>query len=430
MRAQFLIRLSLLSLIAITASGAAFSFPPHNENKDERMLSLKSVLRRKNDVFVSNDAGIFRASLSEKRWERVTLPEMMPRGGSFADEPEDAKVIFYYAYKYPSATRGESGDPGVYGLYLSEDDGRSWRLVSAKSDYGPVFLHPNGTLYAVTNALTFMDRAHVWMSKDAGVSWREITGKSFGMILRIFADPAHPDLVCLAANSIRNYIFQATDENYDWRVTRELARDETPGAKSTLPASHYSTRTVLYMLGATLNNYFEFDFGELTSIPAFDLVPAEARFTFGLDQRKVVSFSLRFLPEDSVISEVGRSQQPPPTTIKIPDQKEGTDLWGINILKPDGNLVSVQPYVTKRIYEARERAEALSRIKAEGNFLTYDFSRKRPLTRSIDLGRLYDFPVTGTYRVQLVYDNSWLNDFSDEKWVGTFGSRVFEVTIK
>src|SRR5689334_11940914 len=97
MRGQFLIRLSLLSLVAATALDVVFPSSIRRENEDERLLPLNSVLRRKDDVFVSNDAGIFRASLSEKRWETLALPRTMPRGGKLADEPEDARVIFYYA---------------------------------------------------------------------------------------------------------------------------------------------------------------------------------------------------------------------------------------------------------------------------------------------------------------------------------------------
>jgi len=62
---------------------------------------------------------------------------------------------------------------------------------------------------------------HVLMSQNLGESWRDITGKSFGEIFAVFADPDHPDLICLGGNSIRNYIFQATDENYEWKATRE-----------------------------------------------------------------------------------------------------------------------------------------------------------------------------------------------------------------
>ncbi len=136
------------------------------------------------------------------------------------------------------------------------------------------------------------------------------------------------------------------------------------------------------------------------------------------------------MPEDRVISEVSAAGLAKATTIKIPDQKEAAYLWGVNIQRPDGRLVSVEPLMTRMIYESREREETLSRLKAEGDFLIYEFNNRRPLSRSIDLARLYDFPLTGTYRVQFVYDNGWLNDFTDGKWVGSFGSRAFEVTIK
>ena len=144
------------SVLVSTSSGNDLHLISYNENENKRNLPLVSVLLRKHEVFASNGEGIFRASLSEKKWEQVTIPAGMPRGGKFADQPEDAKVILYYASKLPSPTRCENGAACLYGLYVSEDDGRRWRLVSQKDDYGPVFLHTNGTLYAVTNAATFM----------------------------------------------------------------------------------------------------------------------------------------------------------------------------------------------------------------------------------------------------------------------------------
>ena len=417
------------SVLNTSSSSDAFQLISDKGTKDERSLPVISILLRKHDVFASNDGGIFRASLLEKKWERVKMPATMPRGGRFADQPEDAKVIFYYADKLPSITRSESGG-SIYGFYISEDDGRTWRLVSQKDDYGPVFLHPNGTLYAATNAATFMDHAHIWMSKDVGISWREITGKSFGMIVSMFADPDHPGLICLVGNSIRGYVFQATNETYDWRAIVEWDWRREHQAKDQLPLYGYSTRTVIYMLNATLNNYFEFDFGRLTALPAFDLIPEKTQFVFHKDERKTIPVSLRFLPADSQISAVARLQQPAPTTIKIPDQKEGTDLWGMNILNPDGTRTAVQAQVTKMIYESRERAETLNRIKAEGKFQVYDINHEQSLTRSIDLSKLYDFTKTGTYRIQLIYDNSFLDDQSDGKWVGSFRSRIFEVLIR
>lgn len=426
MRAQSLIRLFLLPVLTLTALSFASSLP-HDENKGERGLPLKSILRRRDEVFVSNDAGVFRASLAEKKWHRVNMLPTMPLGGRFADEPEDAKAIYYYASQYPYTIKSDKSDAHLYGLYLSEDDGQSWRLVSAKDDYGPVFLHPNGTLYAVTNSVTFRDHAHIWMSKDQGESWREITGGTFGMILYIFADPDHPDLICLFGNSIRGYVFQPSDENYEWHHIVEWDWSRSHPPKGTLPAPHYATTTTLYMLTATLDNYFDYDFGKLTFIPAFDLAPEKTDYTFKKDQPKVVSLSLRFLPDDSEIP-VGRLEQP--TAIKIPDQKNGTDLWGINILNPDGTRTFIQSRVTKTVYESHEREQALSKIKAAGNFQVFEFNHEHPLTRSIDLGKLYDFSLQGTYRVQLIYDNISLDDKSDGKWVGSFGSRAFEVTIR
>ena len=49
--------------------------------------------------------------------------------------------------------------------------------------------------------------------------------------------------------------------------------------------------------------------------------------------------------------------------------------------------------------------------------------------RSLDLTALCDFPAAGTYRVQVVYEDTLIADRKKGEWSGRFCSPVFELKI-
>ena len=249
-----------------------------------------SVLRQKTDVFASNKVGVFRANLESRQWHKLDLPVSMPLGGRFAKVPTESAMILYVA----SGRFDGSASEGTYGVYSSRDAGETWSLLSENDDYGAVLLLPNGSLFAVTNPGNFNGPSRVHVSRDMGKTWQDITGESFGGVFDIFPDPDHPNQVCLKLSSIREYILQADDERYLWKGTRAWGWHAELFRTTEFFERGYSTQTTGYMLGATLNNYFQYDFGDCAAIPSFDLSPDEPQIVVAQGQAIVVPITIRF----------------------------------------------------------------------------------------------------------------------------------------
>lgn len=420
-------RTSLLTLLLVAQVATAVT--DATEPDQARLSPIRSVLRREHDVFVSNGVGLFRAELSVQTWTQLPLANGMPVNGYFAKQPSNSKIVFYYVPKWITAMVPEANTQ-IPGLYASQDSGQSWRLVSKSDDYGPVFLHPNGKLFAVTNGGNLMGTARIHLSNDLGENWRDITGGSTMEIISIFVDPDHPDLVCLVGNSIRGYILQAADEGYAWQETREWEWRRRHNNEKDFFSRFYHTTTTLYELHATLLNYFAHDFGNRAALPAFDIVPQKDAYTFSQAQAKVVQVSVPFLAEPWKKNPNGAwSIQFPGPTIKLLDERDGTGLWGLNVEAPDGKRTRIGSLVSTLVYKSNERAKIQLQLRETGGFRTQDTAPGKPYVRQIDLGKLYDFPIPGTYKVQLIYDSACFENPVHGEWLGGFAGRAFSVTI-
>ncbi len=100
---------------------------------------LQSVLMRTNDIFASTSHGLFRARKSDKKWAALPIPSSMPPAGLFAKQPCGATEIFYYTPKW-TAWKMPDAEKKVFGLYVSQDNGQHWQLISKDYDFKEVFL--------------------------------------------------------------------------------------------------------------------------------------------------------------------------------------------------------------------------------------------------------------------------------------------------
>lgn len=379
-------------------------------------VPLQSVLRREQDVFASSPAGLFRASLADKTWQRLALPPSMPVDGAFAAEPSAAKTIWYYTpLRAAKLAAGKKR-----GLYRSSDDGLTWHLVSSQFVFHDVFLHDNGKLFALAapigNPLRTFLPSLVLMSEDEGKHWRSIGGKFCGFF-DIFADPDHPNLICVLVAGIRGYVLQAEDESYQWKETREVEwRRERPLTEDAFFSTSYSAGNFLYLFPATLSNYFAYDFSNRAGLPGFDLKSAQNAFVFGPRDAVVIPITVRFLPKKAMVA--------------LLDTIDGQGLWGLKIVDPDAKQVVVPAPASALALASKnwDRSSATYRDKHAIKSVILDAAH--PYLRDVDLSKLYAFTRPGTYKMQIVYDNTGAAYHRPTEWQGRFSSSAFTVTVR
>ncbi len=435
-------------IIALVGGCFAFAEPPAPDDLD---APFHAVLLRKNDVLVTSAVGIFWADLAQKQWEKRMLPAQMPTGGRFAVVPDGSDQILYYV-----ARKNTPGEGQRIGIYLSSDAGGTWKHLAEKENCGPVALLESGAMFAVTNAGRSDGPAIIEVSHDLGKSWHDITGNSFGTVTSLFPDPDHRGLICLNVNTIRGYVLQAEDDRYEWKATRSW--EWRPERFDAVPFGRsYSTSAVrnpLYVLPATLRNYFQHDFGRRTRIPAIDLTADQERFRFRSGDAVAIPLSVRFL-EDQQGYEWRVRHNPrlggawpkfAPTVEKLLDHPTNLALWGLRI-ELRGERTSKQPSLSAAVRRIRDedfmtrvKGEAgrgteeqnalIARLKGESGWKMVEFSAAAPYRRTLEISTLHDFQEPGEYRVQLDYDSTWLASRDEGHWVGQFSSAVFTVTIE
>lgn len=196
---------------------------------------------------------------------------------------------------------------------------------------------------------------------------------------------------------------------------------------------YYSTQTTLYMLHATLLNYFAHDFGKSVTLPGFDIAPQKRAYEFSKAQAKVIQVSIPFLTEPHVMKALEKEWQDSgwkrSTKIILVDQKDGLGLWGLKAVSPDGKRTYIQPSVSRSVYESKDRETIKQQLRETGGFQAHEIPYGEPYKRLIDLSKLYDFSGPGVYKVQLVYESSWIVEPDLDGWPGSFTSQVFTVTI-
>ncbi|MBX7172979.1 MAG: hypothetical protein K1X72_18565 [Pyrinomonadaceae bacterium] len=259
------------------------------------------------------------------------------------------------------------------------------------------------------NAGNFQRQPQIFISEDLGKNWKEISKGFFGSFIQMLVDPDNPNLVMLIGNSIRGYHFQAKDENYEWKAMRSMdwfSRKSEKFKKLDLSRG-FSTRTVAYILRATLKNYYQFDFGSQTEICPFFIIPKKENYKFKSNEPKFIQTALKFMVKRNP------SDNAKELEIKITDsQNKTSEFWGINMILPDGN-----------------RKFSLAKAKQNSNYEVVRVSLNHPYHRKINLDDLGDFSQKGNYQVQLLYDNISLEPTEKDIWLGNFIGEVFTVTI-
>lgn len=434
-RLMIVLSIMVMSIVGMTASSCygADAFVP-------REGTIQSLYVRDKDVFASTREGVYKALKSEKQWEKLPIPESMPTGGKFAVQPKPSDIILYMGTKIVIGGVPDA-EKKVFGLYRSADSGRHWNLISKGYDFRHVYLHPNGTIYAVvekafeipagastngawveesdsTDGPAHARRDLILMSKDNGKNWRDITGSiPVGeTIYNIFPDPDHPDLVCLSTNCIRSYVRQSEDENYSWKSERVWVWAEQHETDETFFRRGCGSQTIAYAFYATLNNYFAKGAPEVTGSSAFDIVPEKSVYRLSATEPKIINITVKFLPEDHKVI--------------LADFSDSTDMWSIKVVGQGGKRVVARAAAAKAVLDAEDHDAAGAELRKDPRFSTFVVDAMHSHNRSIDIGKLYNFSRPGKYRVQIIYSSMGIADKDKGQWPGYFTGQVFTVVVK
>jgi hypothetical protein len=403
-------------------AGCSETLPPPDKSplteieKQERLFAVAHV----GDYIVAvNSNGFYRAQVSTKNWERLSVPHGMSVQGQFAVSEANSNMVYFWPDS-PFDAKGR--------LYVSSDAGTKWTLVSDDYGFTSVFQNRDGRLYAVIWKEDGRSKQGVYsrliMSENGGKSWKDISQNIFGDLYNIFPDPKHPNRVCVYGNSIRGYIFESTDDNYSsWADTVEWNWRRDSKTDDEFLQGGYGSGNTLYMLNARLSNYFDYDFDSAAQIPAFEISIDTNHLVFGLEDKIKIPVTIKF--------------REPGITVKLPDTTNGEEMWSIQMIAPSGERIRSGAKMN-RIGEAD--TEALrQQYRALPDFKIAEVSVTNSYSRTIALFHLSDFSKPGEYRFRLWYSSSgWAWERNEHEghtiktdvWDGNFCSPIFTLTIK
>lgn len=156
-----------------------------NDKKD--MLYLV-VCRRSDDGSIGNelDGAIYRSSDGAETWVKIPLPEGTNGPMSIMVDPGDNDRLLLSAWG--RVTSGEFSPDSGGGIFLSNDNGKTWKHVLKKDQHihDITFDSRNNTWYACG----FTGSAY--RSDDRGETWNRIKGYNFKWGKRVEPDPRDP----------------------------------------------------------------------------------------------------------------------------------------------------------------------------------------------------------------------------------------------
>lgn len=152
---------------------------------------LCSITGKRNGSEFAERSGLYRSRDAGQSWQVISPP--LKWAGDFDFDPQDNRCIYLTASTAPRHSQG--------GLYRTTDGGDSWKQVIQEGDL-PVDRHRFIHAFSVTvhprqsQTVYFSSTTHgLFVSHDAGLSWREAQGIPFTAVHSVTIDPADTDVV-------------------------------------------------------------------------------------------------------------------------------------------------------------------------------------------------------------------------------------------
>jgi photosystem II stability/assembly factor-like uncharacterized protein len=146
------------------------------------------VSRRSSDGSIENegDGALYRSSDGAESWDRMTLPEGTNGPTSILADPANLDRVLLSAWGRP--TEGKFTPDVGGGIFISEDDGATWRQVMKKDQHiHDITMDPRNDVFYACGF-----NASAYRSEDRGVTWQRIRGYNFKWGKRVEPDPLDP----------------------------------------------------------------------------------------------------------------------------------------------------------------------------------------------------------------------------------------------
>jgi photosystem II stability/assembly factor-like uncharacterized protein len=143
--------------------------------------------RKKDRRYVDDGPGLYRSGDGGEHWERInrSFPLLWPK--DFDVDPRNSRVIYLGA----ADTDNEQG-----GLYKTTDGGASWsRIARVGSECFGATVSPHRPDWVYLCITENAPDCGLWLSKDAGKTWKALEGLPFRNVQRVAFDPKDDTII-------------------------------------------------------------------------------------------------------------------------------------------------------------------------------------------------------------------------------------------
>jgi hypothetical protein len=161
---------------------------------DGNVLYLVTIRRSEDANYgTDRDGMLYRSTNGAESWQRIPLPAGVNGPTGIAVDPWDSNRLYVSAWGRYDPRLSKPAQQG--GIWLSADDGRTWRNVLSTDQFVydiSISPHDKNVLFAAGF------QSSIWSSANRGESWERIRGFNFKAASRVIPDPQDRNMIYVA----------------------------------------------------------------------------------------------------------------------------------------------------------------------------------------------------------------------------------------